>query len=93
MVPQYMIDMSKIFGDIEVFQNLLQKRSSLMTPSFILMMSSTKWFLAKKLYTSHVSKSITSLIVIISHFTQAFLLAHNALERITKTKSHKISQF
>ena len=30
MVPQYMIDKSKIFGGIEVFQ-----RSLLMTPSFI----------------------------------------------------------
>ena len=30
-----MIDKSKIFGDIEVFQNLLEKRSLLMMPSFI----------------------------------------------------------
>ena len=36
MVPQYMIDKSKIFGDIEVFQNLLEKTNLLMTPSFIL---------------------------------------------------------
>ena len=36
MVPQYMIDKSKIFGDIEVFQNLLEKANLLMTPSFIL---------------------------------------------------------
>ena len=35
MVPQYMIDKSKIFGDIEVFQNFLKKRSLLMTTSFI----------------------------------------------------------
>ena len=31
-----MIDKSKIFGDIEVFQNLLEKTNLLMTPSFIL---------------------------------------------------------
>ena len=31
-----MIDKSKIFGDIEVFQNLLEKANLLMTPSFIL---------------------------------------------------------
>ena len=36
MVPQYMIDKSKIFGNIEVFQNLLEKANLLMTPSFIL---------------------------------------------------------
>ena len=36
MVPQYMIDKSKIFGDIEVFQDLLEKENLLMTPSFIL---------------------------------------------------------
>ena len=36
MVPQYMIDKSKVFGDIEVFQNLLEKTNLLMTPSFIL---------------------------------------------------------
>ena len=35
MVVQYMIDKSKIFGDIEVFQNLPEKRSLLMTPYFI----------------------------------------------------------
>ena len=36
MVPQYMIDKLKIFGNIEVFQNLLEKANLLMTPSFIL---------------------------------------------------------
>ena len=35
MVPQYMIDNSDIFGDIEVSQNLFEKRSLLMTPFFI----------------------------------------------------------
>ena len=30
-----MIDKSKTSGDIEVFENLLEKRSLLMTPSFI----------------------------------------------------------
>ena len=35
MVPQYMIDKSKIFCDIEEFQNLLEKRSLVMTPSFV----------------------------------------------------------
>ena len=30
-----MIDKSKTSGDIEVFKNLLEKRSLLMTPSFI----------------------------------------------------------
>ena len=35
MLVQYMIDKSKIFGDIEVFQNLPEKRSLLMTPHFI----------------------------------------------------------
>ena len=30
-----MIDNSEIFGDIEVFQNLFEKRSLLMTPFFI----------------------------------------------------------
>ena len=35
MVPQYMINKSKIFGNTEVFRNLLEKRSLLMTPSFI----------------------------------------------------------
>ena len=35
MVPQDMIDKSKIFGGIVVFQNLLEKRGSLMTTSFI----------------------------------------------------------
>ena len=35
MLTQYMIDKSKIFGDIQVFQNLLEKRSFLMTSSFI----------------------------------------------------------
>ena len=34
MVSQYMTDMSKTFGDLEVFQNL-EKRSILMTPFFI----------------------------------------------------------
>ena len=33
---------------------------------FFLMISSTKWFLTNKLYNSHVSQSITSLIIIIS---------------------------
>ena len=35
MVSQYMINKSEIFGNIEVFRNLLEKRSLLMTPSFI----------------------------------------------------------
>ena len=35
---------------------------------FFLMMSSTKWFLANKLYTSHVSQSVTSLIIFISRW-------------------------
>ena len=35
MVPQDMIDKSKIFGGIVVFQNLLEKRGLLMTTSFI----------------------------------------------------------
>ena len=35
MVPQYMTDKSKIFSDIKVFQNLLEKRSLMMTSSFI----------------------------------------------------------
>ena len=35
MVPQYIIDKSKIFCDIEEFQNLLEKRSLVMTPSFV----------------------------------------------------------
>ena len=35
MVPQYTIDKSKTFGDIEVFQYLLEKRSILMIPFFI----------------------------------------------------------
>ena len=35
MVPQYMIDKSKMFCDIEEFQNLLEKRSLVMTPSFV----------------------------------------------------------
>lgn len=34
MVSQYMTDMSKTFGDLEVFQNF-EKRSILMTPFFI----------------------------------------------------------
>ena len=34
-MPQYLIVKSKIFSDIEVFQNLLEKRDLLMTSSFI----------------------------------------------------------
>ena len=60
MLAQYMIGKSKIFNDIKVFQNLLEKRSLLMM-SFLLLISS-KWFLTNKLHISHMSQSITSLI-------------------------------
>ena len=48
MVPQCVIDKSKILCDIEVFQNLLEKRSLLMTPSFIFDDIINKGFLANK---------------------------------------------
>ena len=60
MLAQYMIGKSKIFNDIKVFQNLLEKRSLLMM-SFLLLISS-KWFLTNKLHISYMSQSITSLI-------------------------------
>ena len=119
MVPQYMINKSKIFGNTEVFRNLLEKRSLLMTPSFIFDDIINKVVSGQQIM--HQSREPLNYLIDRHHFTmviagqdfncmscldlemlegrhicflqplfQAYLLAHNALERIRKKKSQKI---